>query len=636
MAESTTGSPSTVRATAPRSARYAELQDRLARGWNTWDTRSVLSQVRLPDGLLIALGIKEYYRGTTLRSAQIGRPGEDTEKVTLGPHAVDGRLTETLVSWQGVTIRVRSAHEGEELVLLVEPLENQAKPAALTVSVAFAWNRLGAVRHSGAAIEAESPAGRTLVHTTAASVDDPYTDVDGPHLVLPLTGPVGLSTGVARGLAEIEAIVEREHAALEAASGSEHAGIVRDSIAWNTLYEPSKDRVITTVSRLWNVGKRGGYAMFCWDAFFGALLAGTVSRDLAIANVIEMLAEATPEGFVPNVAQGTGRRTFDGSQPPFASLISWELAQALDAPWLLEEAFPALLDWNRWWWRVRRSGELLALGSTSFVPEAPSPQDIPRIHQHFGATCESGADDHPVFSDVPFDEGTSLLRAHDIGLNSEYVLDCEYLARIADEVGASAEAAELRERGAGVATGVRERLWDAEARIFRSHFSDTGKPTAHLSPMSFFPMLAGLGDAEQVDAMVGSHLRNPEEFGGEWVIPVTPRDDARTGRQSYWSGRAWPPINFLVYLGLLRAGRETDRAWLAERSAALVLTEWREHRHVHENYSSETGEGCDVANSEPFLTWGGLLSLVAMIEAGEVPYFAEWRREAEAGVRVDD
>ena len=107
-----------------------------------------------------------------------------------------------------------------------------------------------------------------------------------------------------------------------------------------------------------------------------------------------------------------------------------------------------------------------------------------------------------------------------------------------------------------------------------------------------------------------------------------------TAKQSYWSGRAWPPINFLVYLGLLRAGRTDDRAWLAERSEALVLKEWREHRHLHENYSSESGAGCDVGNSEPFLTWGALLSLVPMIESSEVPYFAAWKAERERTTQI--
>jgi hypothetical protein len=616
------------------SAEYRGVQARLATGWNTWDTRSVLSHVHLPEGLVIGLGIKEYYRGTTLRNVQIGRRGEDDERVRLGPHAIDGSSTEVTVRWRDVELLVRSAHDGDDLVLLIEPLSNQVKPAALTVSVAFAWGMPGVVRHDGASISAASGDRRTSVFATAQHSPDPYVDVDGPHFVLTLDRSVGISTGRPRALAEVRELVERRRADLDAAVGSEHSLVVRDAIAWNTIFEPSRRRVITTVSRLWNVGKRGGYAMFCWDAFFGALLAGTASPDLAYANVVEMLAELTPEGFVPNVAQGTGRRTFDGSQPPFASLIAWELHAAHGGDWFLRDVFPALLSWNRWWWRVRRNGELLSLGSTWFEPESPSPQDIPRINQHFGATCESGADDHPVFSDVPFDEETGMLRAHDIGLNSEYVLDCEYLARIADAVGADDEASELRRRGALVAAGVRDGLWDPASRIFRSHFSDSGAPTAYLSPMSFFPMFAGIGDADQVRDMVELHLRNEAEFGGEWVIPSSPRDDARTARQSYWSGRAWPPIDFLVYLGLLRAGRDADRAWLAERSEALVLKEWREHRHVHENYSSETGAGCDVANSEPFLTWGALLSLVPMIESDEVPYFAEWKRDREHGARI--
>ena len=380
----------------------------------------MLSHVHLPEGLVIGLGIKEYYRGTTLRNAQIGRRGDDDEHVRFGPHAIDGSSTEVTVRWRDVELLVRSAHDGDDLVLLIEPLANQVKPAALTVSVAFAWGMPGVVRHDGSSISADIGGRRTRVYATAPHSPDPYSGVDGPHFVLATDGPVGVSTGRPRGLAEIRDLVERRRSELDAAAGSEHSVVVRDAIAWNTIFEPSRGRVVTTVSRLWNVGKRGGYAMFCWDAFFGALLAGTVSRDLAYANVVEMLAELTPEGFVPNVAQGTGRRTFDGSQPPFASLVAWELHAVHGGDWFLQEIFPALLSWNRWWWRVRRSGELLSLGSTWFEPEAPSPQDIPRINQHFGATCESGADDHPVFSDVPFDEATGLLRAHDIGLNSEY------------------------------------------------------------------------------------------------------------------------------------------------------------------------------------------------------------------------
>ncbi|GAB3823130.1 hypothetical protein [Kribbella italica] len=52
-------------------AAYGRIQESLARGWNTWDTRSVLTQVLLPDALGLSFGLKEYYRGTSLRTTQI-------------------------------------------------------------------------------------------------------------------------------------------------------------------------------------------------------------------------------------------------------------------------------------------------------------------------------------------------------------------------------------------------------------------------------------------------------------------------------------------------------------------------------------------------------------------------------------
>ena len=36
---------------------------------------------------------------------------------------------------------------------------------------------------------------------------------------------------------------------------------------------------------------------------------------------------------------------------------------------------------------------------------------------------------------------------------------------------------------------------------------------------------------------------------------------------------------------------------------------------VHENYNGDNGEGCDVKNSDKFYHWGGLLSLIALLEA---------------------
>src|SRR5690606_31234213 len=88
--------------------------------------------------------------------------------------------------------------------------------------------------------------------------------------------------------------------------------------------------------------------------------------------------------------------------------------------------------------------------------------------------------------------------------------------------------------------------------------------------------------------------------------------------QDYWRGRIWAPMNFLVYLGFRKQGLHVAGQQLADRSAALILKEWLGHGHVHENYSGDTGEGCDKTNSDRYYHWGGLLWFIPLMEAGLV------------------
>ena len=86
-------------------------------------------------------------------------------------------------------------------------------------------------------------------------------------------------------------------------------------IGWDTIFEPSRSRVISPVSRLWSVGW-GGYVLFDWDTFFAVSLAAIGSRDLAYANALEMLREATADGVVPNYARAGGSERSKLFQPP--------------------------------------------------------------------------------------------------------------------------------------------------------------------------------------------------------------------------------------------------------------------------------------------------------------------------------
>src|SRR6185437_14404049 len=123
----------------PRSPEYARVQERLARGWNTWDVHSVATQVLLPEGLAIHVGMKHNSSlngDAWLGDALIGSFGPDAPVVTPGLHAWDGSYTRADYEWKGHKWRVESAHDGDDLVMLVTPLESKsALPPTVVFSV---------------------------------------------------------------------------------------------------------------------------------------------------------------------------------------------------------------------------------------------------------------------------------------------------------------------------------------------------------------------------------------------------------------------------------------------------------------------------------------------------------------------
>lgn len=68
-------------------------------------------------------------------------------------------------------------------------------------------------------------------------------------------------------------------------------------------------------------------------------------------------------------------------------------------------------------------------------------------------------------------------------------------------------------------------------------------------------MIGKVANATQAIAMVKRHLLNPTEFCvGQctYAMPSIARNDPAFKDNSYWRGRIWGPMNYLVYLGLRR------------------------------------------------------------------------------------
>lgn len=212
----------------------------------------------------------------------------------------------------------------------------------------------------------------------------------------------------------------------------------------------------------------------------------------------------------------------------------------------------------------------------------------------------------------------------------------------------------LQNQSSTMETLVNTVLWDDKSGIYRQVDASSAQQgfSPRLSPTSFYPMISGMSSQSQVTRMVKEHLTNEKEFcvnpdpttpaACPYAMPSISRDDpsffdneyvcfdfsrlccASTHLTlvavSYWRGRAWGPLNLLVWIGLSNPKYSempevlNARRGLCAQSENLLLQEFRSFRHVHENYNSTSGRGGDVPNSNPYYHWGALLGYIGLRE----------------------
>ena len=631
---------------------YEALKENYMAGWKTWNVNSVLSYVHMPDALALNLCVKEYSCGNFLREALIGRfPSDDPEDATEvlfpGDHAADDSYTAMTVRWCGLEFLVESAAEENMFALLVTPVKEQLTPPLLCLQGGYMWNRPGFVRLCGDSLWAEGENGEKWIvcMSAASSESDRNVPLTGPFLAASLTGRTGFYAQrvSCRGegddteaseeetaqlfrneskealLEKVCALVHRKRTRLDARYESFGplswmARAMECAIAWDSVYDASHDRVISPVSRLWSI-RKGGYVLFCWDNFFAGFMAGFCSKALAYSNVTEILNERTEKGFVPNMSCGNGQKTLDRSQPPVGSRMVLELYGKFHDSWLIRMLYPALFEWNTWFYENRR-----ALSGAMCWGSDPAPViygnrwETDGGHDRFGGALESGLDNSPMYDDIPFDPENSCLVLEDVGLTGLFLMDCSALITLAGLLGEDKDAAVLEERRKVVSAGL-EGLWDEENGFYYNRRTDTKEFSRRISPTNFYALFAEDIPAERLPRILNEHYYNTDEFYGEWMLPSIARNDAAYTDQDYWRGRVWAPLNFLVYLAFEQQGLKEACADLARKSVAIFRPEWEQHRHVHENYNSITGEGCDAHNSDKFYHWGALLSAIALRES---------------------
>ncbi len=600
---------------------YELMKRQVLKGWNTWDTRSVLSHVHLPEGFAINICLKDNGKSAYLKEADVGNKQPWDAHVFPGPHAYDGSYTQLRMNWYDTDIMVTTAVHDDEQMILVEPIKLPRRPISLVVETGILWSRPGKLIQQEKSIKAEFENRTFEVFSSSNLGWDPYILTQAPYLVMQLTGPVCISTGKRRTVDEAKEIIAK-YAARHKERTKKYGGLeeaykaMQTCMAWDTVYDPLKDRLISPVSRRWNKNW-GGYVMFCWDNYFAAQIASVESREVAYANLIEITKEKTESGFVPNVASAIGVSSRDRSQPPVGAASLLAVYKKWQEKWVIEMIFDDLVAWNDWWFEHRQiEPGLFAWGSDPYESRLDHYCEFDGVNDRLGAALESGLDNSPMYDGIPFDDDRHMLKLIDVGLTGLVIMDCRALKELAGTIGNEEVKRKMEERLVLCEPAI-QKLWCEEDGFFYNLRTDTGEFNKHISPTNFYALYSSSVTKEQCRRVIDEHFYNSEEYWGDYILPSIARNDPAYPEQEYWRGRIWAPMNFLTYGALTAQGLDQPTHDLAVRSRNLLLKEWLEKGHVHENYCADTGAGCNSNSSDAFYHWGGLLGLIALREAGQ-------------------
>ena len=573
-----------------------DLQKSANSGWNTWYNEDVLSHVLLPWGFSIQLIFRKKSSGDTLRSLLIQRESP----VRVDVRSVDGSYTCLHVRHGNVPIKIESAAKGDEEIILVTPDGYYSSDEQLIVSTAFLWGRDGTLIKENGRLGAICPDGKRIqLYSNTAPYDCYLPELTSPAMFFPMDAPIVISTFPCTVTEACKIVGESRRAVLnESQTHGDRAKTyqaIQSCLGWNTVYDPIKNRVCTPVTRNWNRGKP--INLFCWDTFFGALMLSLSDEKFCKLNLKAILDEMTEDGMIPN-AQGSRH-----SQPPVGSMVVEEIYRKNKDTELLREVYPYLLRWNTWYYENRMTEDgHLCWGTGSYGKGKES---------FFGAKCESGMDNSPIFDDAVYDESSGLCMMADVGLSGLFIKDCLTLISFSRILGYTENIAVLELRTERAQKALRT-LWNEEDGIFENLDLITGKFCTRLSPFNFFSLFSPSVSDAQKKVIVEKHLLNETEFWGEHVLPSISKNDYAFTEQQYWRGRIWAPLNAIVYFALKDAGCYKEAKLLAEKSEKTMLRVWEKECRIYENYGATDGLGNSARQSDAFYHWGALLGYIAI------------------------
>jgi len=360
-----------------------------------------------------------------------------------------------------------------------------------------------------------------------------------------------------------------------------------------------------------STGKFRLLAQWFWDSAFGAMVSKwTHGLPIPESSLRTTLEAQDEEGRLPF---SLCRDSFNYGpwriiQPFILPMAVWDVYLKTGDKALLADSLPGLDRFDAWMMENRDSnGEQLV---NLQVPGESGWDNCKRYIQG----------PHLVQSESPMMRDKRFIQSPDF--NTYVYLGRKLMARMARELGRPEAAEAFEARAEATAAGVMG-MWSEAAGLFMDRFEAGHGEIPTRTPGGVIPLISGLCDERQVDRMT-ANLTDPRLFWTEY--PVTTLDLADPDYNdtdeyfSYWNGRVWPPVNWLIAEGLCLAGRYDVASELVARSLRMCMATGEPW--LTESYHPRTGYPYLTHNTFNYI-WGGLFAdMLLRRVAGLQPYAA--------------
>jgi len=325
--------------------------------------------------------------------------------------------------------------------------------------------------------------------------------------------------------------------------------------------------------------------LWLWDNALHSIALRHVDIELARNQLRVMLAHQLSNGMLPDVVFDEGLITeldhpFHAAvtKPPILTWAAIKLHESHPDLNFLGEIYDPLVRCNNWWFELNDDDE----------------DGLVQYNHPFS----SGLDNNPLW-----DHGMPV-KSPDINTYLTIQMDC--LASIADALGKKGEAVKWRARSNALVDRMIEDLWDKEAGLFQALYN--GKPVPVVTPFNLYPLWTGKLPTTIINRLI-QHLRNPDEFWCEYVLPTVARNDPAYNHEAMWRGPVWANINYFFIEALQKTGEFDLARELRNKTLELIMA----NTGIYEYYSSENGK--PPLSAAPMFGWTSAVFIELSLQA---------------------